>query len=193
MRLPHPFMFIALVFPIAAIAQIRLPNLLSDHAVLQRNQPVHIWGWAKAEEMMTIRFHDQVLVTKADAVGEWETWLKPEPAGGPYTLTVSGDATAVSITRKDILLGDVWVASGQSNMQFPLSGFPNLPLKEGEKEIAAANHPRMRLLLQKMATSPVPLDDITDSWTECTPDGDTQSCGLPKLICQGSVASLRSP
>jgi sialate O-acetylesterase len=157
-------------FSATTIAQIRLPNLLSDHAVLQRDQPVHIWGWSKGGETVTIHFHEQTLTATADTLGEWETWLKPERAGGPYTLTISGNITANSITRKDLLLGDVWIASGQSNMQFPLNGFPNLPLKDGEKEIAAAKHPRMRLLLQKRMASPVPLDDIPDSWTECTPD-----------------------
>jgi sialate O-acetylesterase len=170
MRVIRSILALTLALPFAVNAELRLPNLLSDHAVLQRDHPVRVWGWAEAGETVTIRFHKQTLTTQTDSSGEWEAWLKPEPAGGPYTLAVSSDSITVPIERKDILVGDVWVAAGQSNMQFPLSGFPKAPLKDGEKEIAAANHPRIRLLIEKKATSTVPLTDISDTWTECTPD-----------------------
>jgi sialate O-acetylesterase len=162
-----------LALPLTAAAAVQLPNLFSDHAVLQRDRPVRVWGWAAAEEHVTVLFHGQTVTTQTDPAGNWEVWLKPEPAGGPYTLTVSGDSTAGPIERKDILVGDVWLASGQSNMEFPLAGFTSAipaPLKDGEKEIAAANHPRLRLLMQKRATSAVPLTEASDTWTECNPD-----------------------
>jgi sialate O-acetylesterase len=162
-----------LALPFTAAAAVQLPYLFSDHAVLQRDRPVRIWGWAYGGENVTVRFHSQTVVTQTDPTGYWEAWLKPEPAGGPYTLTVSGDSTPTPIERKDILVGDVWLASGQSNMEFPLAGFPGTipaPLKDGDKEIAAANHPRIRLLVQKKATSTVPLTEGSDGWTECTPD-----------------------
>ncbi len=76
-----------------------------------------------AGENVTVRFHGQTVTTQADPIGYWEAWLKPESAGGPYTLTVSGDSTPTPLERKDILVGDVWLASGQSNMEFPLAGF----------------------------------------------------------------------
>ena len=110
---------------------------------------------------------------QTDPFGNWEAWLKPEPAGGPYTLAVSSNMSTPPIERKDILVGDVWLASGQSNMEFPLAGFTGTipaPLKDGEKEIAAANHPRLRLLIQKRATSTVPLTEASDAWMECTSD-----------------------
>ena len=141
--------------------------------MLQRDRPVRIWGWGQAGENVTVRFHGQTVTTQTDPDGYWEAWLKPESAGGPYTLTVSGDSTATPLERTDILVGDVWLASGQSNMEFPLAGFTGTvpaPLKDGEKEIAAANHPRIRLLVQKKATSAVPLNEASDAWTECTPD-----------------------
>jgi sialate O-acetylesterase len=163
----------ALAFPLTAAAAVQLPNVFSDHAVLQRDRPVRIWGWGSPGESVTVRFHGQTVATQTDPAGNFEAWLNPEPAGGPYTLTVSGDSTASPLERKDILVGDVWLASGQSNMEFPLAGFTGTtpaPLKDGEKEIAAANHPRIRLLLQKKATSPVPLNEASDTWTECTPE-----------------------
>ena len=159
--------------PLTAVAAVQLPSLFSDHAVLQRDRPVRIFGWARGGENVTVRFHGQTVTTQTDPFGNWEAWLNPEPAGGPYTLAVSGDSTVTPIERKDILVGDVWLASGQSNMEFPLAGFTGTnpaPLKDGEKEIAAANHPRLRLLIQKRATSTVPLAEVSDAWTECTPD-----------------------
>lgn len=147
-----------LALPLAAVAAVQLPNLFSDHAVVQRDRPVCIWGWARAGEMVSVRFHDQTVTAATDPFGNWEAWLKPEPAGGPYTLAVSSDSATTPIERKDILVGDVWLASGQSNMEFPLAGFTGTipaPLKDGEKEIAAANHPRIRLLIQQKATSTV--------------------------------------
>ncbi|ADV81115.1 sialate O-acetylesterase [Terriglobus saanensis] len=164
---------IALVLSSAALtyAEPRLPSVLSDHAVLQRDRPVRIWGWATPQEKITVKFHDQTRTANADALGEWQVFLLPEHAGGPFTLSVTSDQSGTPIERKDILLGDVWIASGQSNMEMPLKGFGSgTPIKDSEKEIAAANHPRIRLLLQKKATSTVPLTDSADTWTECTPD-----------------------
>ena len=173
LRLLLAYTVCSLALPLSAAAAVQLPNLFSDHAVLQRDRPVRIWGWGHAGENVTVRFHGQTVSTQTDPIGYWEAWLKPEPAGGPYTLTVSGDSTPTPLERKDILVGDVWLASGQSNMEFPLAGFTGTapaPLKDGEKEIAAANHPRIRLLIQKKATSTVPLNEASDAWTECTPD-----------------------
>ena len=161
----------SLSLPLVAAAAVQLPKVFSDHAVLQREKPVRIWGWGNAGENVTVRFHGQTVTTQTDPFGNWEAWLKPEAAGGPYTLSVSGDGDGIE--RKDILVGDVWVASGQSNMEFPLEGFTGAnpaPLKNGEKEIAAANQPRIRLLVQKKATSTVALSDGSDGWTECTPE-----------------------
>jgi sialate O-acetylesterase len=162
-----------LSFPWTASAAVQLPNLFSDHAVLQRDQPVRVWGWGQSGESVTVHFHGQTVSATTDPTGNWEAWLKPESAGGPYELTISGDATPTPFTIKDVLVGDVWLASGQSNMEFPLQGFLGAnpaPLKDGDKEIAAATHPRIRLLVQKKATSAVPLTQGSDTWTECTPD-----------------------
>jgi sialate O-acetylesterase len=151
-------------------AEPRLPSVLSDHAVLQRDRPTRIWGWASPQEKITVKFHDQTLTTETDAFGEWQVFLKPERAGGPYALAVSSDKTPTPIERKDILMGDVWIASGQSNMEMPLKGFNDTTrIKDGDKVIAAANNPKIRLLLQKKTTAVAPLYDTTDTWTECTP------------------------
>ncbi|HEX3438132.1 MAG TPA: sialate O-acetylesterase, partial [Pseudacidobacterium sp.] len=139
-------LFIVSLAPIHA--EVKLPNILSSHAVLQRNAPIHIWGWSDPGEKITVRFHDQTRTTDADDLGRWNLWLMPEHAGGPYTLTAQGSAgSSEAVMLSDILVGDVWVASGQSNMEMPLNGFPgNAVVKNSAQEIAQANLPTVRLL-----------------------------------------------
>ena len=150
-------------------AEVRLPHLFSDHAVLQRERPIHIWGWATPGAHLSARFHEQTVAAIADSLGAFSLWLNPEPAGGPYTLTISGDGP--SLTLSDILVGDVWFASGQSNMEMPLRGFPGQAVvKDAEKEIAAATNPKLRLLLVDKKSSDFPLADEPDTWTLCTPE-----------------------
>lgn len=152
-----------------AAARLKLPRLFTDHAVLQRDRPLHIWGWASAGASVTVSLHGQRVVATADRLGRWETWLKPERAGGPYLLTVDGGAAEGVVRVQDVMLGDVWFASGQSNMEFPLKGFDDGPLKNGAAEIAAAINPRIRLLRIEHKASTIPLRDIDASWTTTTP------------------------
>ena len=157
----------------SAAAEIRLPHLFGDHMVLQRGGPIHVWGWSQPEEKITVRFHAQTRTTEANAEGEWSLWLMPEQAGGPYTLAVQGSlgAAASPVTFSDILVGDVWLASGQSNMEMPLKGFPgNAVLKNGAAEIAHATLPQVRLLRIDHNSSDVPVEDVDSSWTLCTPE-----------------------
>ena len=104
--------------------------------VVQRQAPVHIWGWAAVGEKVTVSFRGEVKETIADNMGAWEVYLSPGKAGGPFELAVRG---INSIILNDILVGDLWIASGQSNMEMPMVGFPpSVKLKDAEKEIAAA-------------------------------------------------------
>ena len=154
----------------AARGDVALPHLLSDHAVLQREGPIHIWGNADPGETVTVHFHDQTRTAKADDLGKWSLWLMPEKAGGPYTLTATGSGGGTGVTLSDILVGDVWLASGQSNMEMPLSGFPNsAELKNGADEIAHATLPNVRLLRVGRVPSPYPMNDVSATWTECNP------------------------
>ncbi len=158
-----------LLVPGVMRAEVRLPHVLSDHAVLQRNRPIHIWGWATPASHLTIHFHEQTVAAVTDDLGEWSAWLKPETAGGPYSLTVVGDGPDVTVA--DLLVGDVWIASGQSNMEIPLDGFPgSAVIKNAAQEIAAATNPRLRLLLVERSSSDFPVDDEPDTWTLCTPE-----------------------
>jgi sialate O-acetylesterase len=156
----------------AAHAEVRLPRVFGDHMVLQREQPIHVWGWADPAERVTVRFHDQNSAVQADDLGKWSAYLRPEQAGGPYTLSVSGTNT---ISLSDVLVGDVWFASGQSNMEFPLNGFPgSAVLKDGAREIAQANQPNLRLLRIEKRSAEFPGDDVDGAWTDCTPQTAAQ-------------------
>ncbi len=155
---------------VAAGAEVRLPKVISAHGVLQRDRPIHIWGWSEPGACVAVRFHAQTTEGCADRVGAWSVYLAPEKAGGPFTLEVQEKAGGAEVSIGDLLVGDVWLASGQSNMQMPLKGFgPDTPVRDGAKEIAAAAHPRLRLLLVPNKGSAYPLDDTPASWTTCTP------------------------
>ena len=153
---------------LCARAAVRLPNVLSSHMVLQRSRPIHLWGWADPGEPVTVSFHGVSASAAADNLGHWSVYLPPEPAGGPFTLTVSA---ANTIRLEDILVGDVWFASGQSNMEIPLSGFPgSAVIENGPAEIRNATHPEIHLLHIADKSSYYPLDDIDAHWTLCTPE-----------------------
>lgn len=156
-----------LVFAQAGAAQVQLPAFFSDHAVLQRDAPLHIWGWARPGARITAKFHRQSGSAISDTSGEWSLWLEPEHAGGPFQLELSGDG---NLERTDLLVGDVWIASGQSNMEMPLRGFLGAPMKNSAAEIEAATHPKMRLMHVGHVSSDFPLADVDGHWTQCTPE-----------------------
>lgn len=148
-------------------AQVRLPNLFSDHMVLQRDTPLHIWGWSGPGEEVTVAFREQHATARSNDIGQWSVYLAPESAGGPYQLTVRSTNTVVV---SDILVGDVWLASGQSNMEMPLKGISTAPVKDSAESIRTAAHPQIRLLRLTTKASAYPLDDISANWTVCTPE-----------------------
>jgi sialate O-acetylesterase len=160
-----------LLLATTGFAEVKLPKVLSDHVVLQRDAPIHIWGWADPGEQVTVSLLSQKQNATGDDLGKWSVYLAPQPAGGPYNITVAG---ANTITISDVLIGDVWLASGQSNMEMPLKGFPNSAvLKNGAEEIANSTQPQIRLLRVHTRISDYPLPDLKDPdeiWTLCTPD-----------------------
>jgi sialate O-acetylesterase len=155
---------------ITANADVAVPKVFSSHMVLQRNMPIHIWGEAEPGEQVTVDLHGSSASTTADKLHRWSVYLPAQPAGGPFTLTIHG---ANTLTLDDILIGDLWVASGQSNMEMPLAGFPgNAVIKDSAKEIAAANYPQIRLLRVEKDAADYPLEDVKSAvgWSQCTPE-----------------------
>jgi len=158
--------------------------MLSDHAVLQRGRPIHIWGWDDPSATVSIDFRKQHITVTADKLGAWSAWLNPEPAGGPDTLTIHGTST---ITLSDILVGDVWFASGQSNMEIPLRGFPgSAVIKDADELIAAADQPQtcgqIHLLRFDKKSNDFPLDDQPASWTQCNSATATEFSAVAYLF-----------
>ena len=148
-------------------ADVRLPALVGSNMVLQRNKPLNIWGWADKGEKVTIAFRKGTYTAITAANGQWKVQLPAQIAGGPFTMTISGHNT---IKLDNILVGDVWVASGQSNMEMPVKGWGKV--LNFEQEIAAANYPQIRFFQVKHTTSTVPQDDVTPwegGWQVCSP------------------------
>ena len=148
-------------------AKVRLPHILSSHMVLQRDKPMHVWGWAAPGEAITVRLDGAEGHATTDRLGHWNVTLPSHAAGGPYQMEV--DAASGATVLDDVLVGDVWVASGQSNMEMPLKGFGNNHVKGGEEAAAAAHDKDLRLLLIRHRASVFPQDDVEDSWTVATP------------------------
>ncbi len=173
---------------------LRLPNIISNNAVLQRGRPIHIWGWSSPNENITVQFNNQNEQTTANSQGQWELWLAPEPAGGPYTLTVTGSNNEPPLTVSNILVGDVWFASGQSNMQIPLNGFPgSAVIKNAAQEIANSNYPDIRLLNLADTASSTPLDNITATWTTCDPTTTPNFSAVAYFFARDLEAHLHIP
>lgn len=153
-----------------ASAEVRLPTVLTDHMVLQRRAPVHIWGWANAHEQVSVEFRGETRSATADDGGRWAVDLSPGEAGGPFTLTVQ---SSNAVTLNDVLVGDLWIASGQSNMEMPMDGFgSSTPVKDSAAEIAAAKYPQIRFVTLAETSADYPLDDakVAIPWQACSPE-----------------------
>ena len=145
-----------------AFADVSLPTIFSDHLVLQQGKPVPVWGSAAADEDVTVRFAGQTQVTRADLEGKWRVTLNPLTANAkPQEMVISGKNT---LTLKNLLIGEVWVCSGQSNMQWTVSQSGN-----AEQEIAGANAPQIRMFTVERATGMTPATDVKGSWKEANP------------------------
>ncbi len=150
----------ALLITAGAQAEVRLHTLFTDHMVLQRGIAVPVWGWAADGEKVTVEFQGQTVSTVAKQ-GKWMVRLKKLKAGGPDVLKVTGQNTVVV---NDVLVGEVWVASGQSNMEWGLkSSF------EPEADIAAANNPLLRLYTVPKLKANAPVDQVNSSWQLTSP------------------------
>ena len=141
-------------------ATVRLPKIFNDNMVLQRDHAIPVWGWADSKEKITVRFNQQTRVVTADKSGKWKIEFSPESAGGPFQLTI---IATNSITLSNILVGDVWVCSGQSNMEFQLKNSSG-----AENEIALANYPQIRQFEVPRVVASLPKDDLAGGqWKQC--------------------------
>jgi len=153
---------VALAAPLVGQADVRLPALFTDHMVLQRDVTNKVWGWAEAGETVRVAVAARKAETKAGKDGSWSVTLDPLPAGGPHTLTVKG---ANEIAVRDVLVGEVWVCSGQSNMQMSVAA-----AKDADVEILAARYPRLRLISVPRLGTQEPQSDFKGAWALCDPN-----------------------
>lgn len=150
--------------PLALAAEIKLPAVIGDHMIIQQGQPVAVWGWAGRNELVTVRLAGQEMQARASADGKWRVAFDPLKAGGAaLEMTVRGEK-GPEIAVKDILVGEVWLCSGQSNMEWAMEWLPN-----PNPEIVRADHPNLRLFLVPKKTADRPKDDVVAKWAPCSP------------------------
>ncbi len=154
---------IAFVLAAAVCADVRLPGIIKSHMVLQRDMPVPIWGWAEPGEEVTVTVAGQTKTAITTADGKWIVKLDPLAAGGPHTMTIAGANTT---TLEDILVGEVWLCSGQSNMAMTVGA-----ARDAESEIASASFPQIRMATVARQAAAEPQEDCqVPAWQVCSPE-----------------------
>ena len=152
------------LLPLSALAKLEVASVFGDHMVLQRNQPIPVWGIADPGVTVSVSLDGKKTSAQADADGKWQVKLPASPAKNqPLTLTVSADNENVTIS--DVLVGEVWLCSGQSNMEWQVRNS-----NAATDEIAAANFPQIRFLTVPRRISGLPQSAIEAAWTVCSPE-----------------------
>lgn len=140
-----------------------MPHIFSDNMVLQRNQKVKIWGWVDKGESVSVKFNGQTKNAKANKDGYWILELDPMQAGGPYTMEVTGKNNKMEYTN--IFIGEVWICSGQSNMEWQVKNVQN-----ANNEMKTASYSEIRSFNVKQNISFTPLNDLEGNWEVCSPE-----------------------
>ena len=182
------FIFVLLILAQGTKANISLPEVFSDNMVLQQKSEVPLWGWAKTGETVTIKadWMDKEITVSTGSQGTWKVVLKTPEAGGPYNIRIKGYNELI---LKNVLIGEVWLCSGQSNMEWSAqSGIQN-----GEEEIKNANYPEIRLFTVFQATSLYPQDHLTGEWTVCTPETMRSFSAIAYLFAKKLYKELGVP
>jgi sialate O-acetylesterase len=161
------FMSVAALATTVARGELTLPALITDHMVLQREARVPLWGWAPpgATVRVTTGWDKQSASRQADASGRWEVRVNTPSAGGPYQITIALDGSSARRVIRDVLIGEVWLCSGQSNMAWNFHG----GILNAEQEVAAADYANIRLFQVELTFAGEPRRDCTGQWAACTP------------------------
>lgn len=150
-------------------AEIKLPALFSDNMLLQQNMETPIWGWAEKNETITIStsWDAKSYEVKTDKQGQWKTNIQTPKAGGPYMIMVSNGTEIKTINN--VLIGEVWLCSGQSNMEMPLKGFPGQPVKGGNEAIVRSQNKNIHFITVPRASVLEPKTDFEGQWEVASP------------------------
>ena len=167
------------------IAQVRLPQLISDDMVLQRDAKLNLWGWASPKEKIIIKFNHQTVEATADAAGNWKTVLNPMPAGGPYTMDISASN---HIVLNGVMIGDVWFCSGQSNMVLNMERVK----EKYPQDIATANYPAIRNFFVPTLSDvdKIHLDLPPGKWVSATPKSVLNFGAVSYFFREGSFPQV---
>jgi len=151
-----------------AAAAVRLPAVFDSNMVLQQGDEINLWGWASPGEEVLIAFNGEEVSVEADQAGEWKVVLPAQDAGGPFSMEITGEN---QVLLENILVGEVWVCSGQSNMEKKIGPMPGQkPVVNWVQETNAADYPEIRLFHIPRSTSGIPLNDVDAEWMVCTPE-----------------------
>ncbi len=163
------FAFVLVLYASVLKAEIELPSIFGDHMVLQQNTDAGIWGKATPREKVQVitSWNEESYSTTSDKDGNWKLKVKTPAAGGPYTITISDTN---SLTLNNVLIGEVWICSGQSNMQMTMSGYRNQPILGSNEAIALSKNKSIRLFTVERNKSLEQLQDFSGNWNECTPE-----------------------
>lgn len=151
-----------------ASAKVTLPKMFSDGMVMQRETKANLWGEAKsnATVKITTSWNKSTITAKADSNGKWKTSIQTPEAGGPYTITFNdGEKTVLD----NVLIGELWICSGQSNMEMPMKGFKNQPVENAVEDILHSTDQQLRLFTLKRNSQFMPVDTVYGSWKEANP------------------------
>jgi len=178
--------FLFLMYSLIANANVRMPLLFSDGMVLQRNKEIPVWGWADANEKVEVHFNKQTKTIKADKNGKWMVRLDFEKAGGPFELTITGKN---KIVIPNVLVGEVWICSGQSNMEFQVFKTMN-----SEKEINDSNYPMIRHFGVAQDLSGTPKEDLkAGKWAVCNKETVSDFTAVGYFFAKKLYAELKIP
>jgi sialate O-acetylesterase len=178
------FLLWFLLFSQPAFAEVRPHALISDGMVLQRGVKVPIWGTADEGEQVTVTFQGQEIVTMAEG-GKWRVYFDNLKAGGPFPMTIKGNKT---IQLNNVMVGDVWICSGQSNMEWPVR-----LSDDAERTIASSKNPMIRLFTVAKRPASAPLNDCQGEWHECGPDSVKNFSAVAYFFGKNLQRSLHVP
>ena len=157
------------LFTSALHAEVKLASIFGDNMVLQQQAEVSVWGKAAANANISVStsWNNKSYSTRADRDGVWRLRIPTPAAGGPYNVTISDGKP---VTLKNVMIGEVWVCSGQSNMEMPMKGFRNQPVTGSNEFIASSSNNSIRLITVPRMTSLTPVDDFEGGWKLCEPE-----------------------
>ena len=180
---------------LSARAELKPNQLFSDHMVLQNGMAVPVWGVADPGEKVTVKIAGQTRSVIAGADGKWMVKLAKLKSGGPFTMTIAGGKGSAPLTIDDVLVGEVWLGSGQSNMVFNVSNTGHRPygLLDEKEEIAAANYPQVRMFTVADTKSLTPQTEVKGEWKVCSPQTVADFSAIGYLFARDLNQALKEP